>query len=154
MKIFTITLAMALVGGIGIQSALAESKGVTLITDEESSLPAAPAGDLSFRAGISRGPAIVVISPKSGSGELKSPFRLQIKFEGRGGAQVDPESLKLVYNKKTAVDLTPRVKPYVLVGGIDVPEASVPPGEHSIKAEIKDKDGRTGTVIFVIKVAK
>ena len=95
-----------------------------------------------------------MISPKPGAGELKSPFRLQIKFEGRGGAQVDPESLKLVYNKKTAVDLTSRVKPYVLAGGIDVPEASVPPGEHSIKAEIKDKDGRTGTVIFVIKIAK
>ena len=33
---------------------------------------AAPAGDLSFRAGVSRGPAIVVISPKAGAGAKTS----------------------------------------------------------------------------------
>ena len=150
----SLTFALALIAVIAAQPLRAETKRVTLITDEEGSLPAAPAGDLNFRAGISRGPSIIVVSPKAGDGELKSPFRLQLKFEGRGGAQVDPETLKLVYNKKSAVDLTSRVKPYVLAGGIDLPEAAVPPGEHSIKAEIKDKDGRTGTVIFVIKVAK
>lgn len=154
MKSHTIVMVMAIIAAIGAPRAYAESKGVTLITEEEGSLPAAPSGDLNFRAGVSRGPSIVVVSPKTGDGELKSPFRLQLKFEGRGGAQVDPESVKLVYNKKTAVDLTSRVKPYVLAGGIDLPEAAVPPGEHSIKAEVKDKDGRTGTVIFVIKVAK
>jgi hypothetical protein len=154
MKTFTVGLVLAMVAGIGVQSALAQSKSVTLITDEESTLPALPETDLKFRAGVSRGPSIVVVSPKPGESELRSPFRLQMKFEGRGGAQVDPDSLKLTYNKKTSVDLTPRVKPYVLASGVDLPEAAVPPGQHSIRAEIKDKDGRTGSVIFIINVVK
>jgi hypothetical protein len=154
MKVFAIALALAIAAGFGSQSALGQSKTVILITDEESTLPAAPESDLKFRAGISRGPSIVVLSPKPGESGLRSPFRLRIKFEGRGGAQIDPDSLKLSYNKKSAVDLTPRVKPYVLAAGIDLPEASVPPGEHSFRAEIKDKEGRTGSVIFIISVSK
>jgi hypothetical protein len=37
--------------------------------------------------------------------------------------------------------------------GIDLPEASVPPGTHTLRAEIKDKEGRAGSLIFVVKVA-
>lgn len=140
--------------GMGVQMAFAQSKAVVLITDEESQLAAAPNADLSFRAGVSRGPAITVLSPKPGDSGLKSPFHLKLKFEGRGGAQIDPDSLKLTYSKSRAVDLTERVKPYVQPAGIDVSEASVPPGVHTIRAEIKDKDGRTGTTTFTIKVSK
>ena len=69
-----------------------------------------------------------MLSPKPDDANLQSPFRLQLKFEGRGGAQIDPESLKLIYVKKSAVDLTARVKPFVKPAGIDLLEASVPPG--------------------------
>ena len=95
-----------------------------------------------------------MLSPKPGDTNLQSPFRLQLKFEGRGGVQIDPESLKLIYAKSPAVDLTARVKPYSQAAGVDLPEASVPPGNHTIRAEIKDKDGRAGTHTFTIKVAK
>jgi hypothetical protein len=148
-------IAVCLIAAIGgAPAALAQSKAVVLITAEESGLAAAPQGDLTFRAGVSRGPSITVLSPKPGDTNLQSPFRLQLKFEGRGGVQVDPESLKLIYAKSPAVDLTARVKPYVQPAGVDLPEASVPPGSHTIRAEIKDKDGRAGTHTFTIKVAK
>ena len=91
--------------------------------------------------------------PKPDDPALRSPFRLQLKFEGRGGAQVDPDTLKLTYARTPAVDLTARVKPFANPSGIDLPEASVPPGNHTIRAEVKDKDGRAGSVTFVIKVA-
>jgi hypothetical protein len=138
----------------GASTAQAQSKGVVLITAEESQLSAAPQGDLTFRAGVSRGPSITVLSPKAGDTNLQSPFRLQLKFEGRGGAQIDPDSLKLIYAKTPAVDLTARVKPYMQPAGVDLPEASVPPGNHTIRAEVKDKEGRSGTHTFTIKVAK
>jgi hypothetical protein len=140
--------------GFNLQTAGAQSKAVVLITDEESQLGAAPEGDLTFRAGISRGPSITVLSPKPNDPVLRSPFRLQLKFEGRGGAQVDPDTLKLTYARSPSIDLTARVKPFANPSGVDLPEASVPPGNHTVRAEVKDKDGRTGTLTFVIKVAK
>jgi methionine-rich copper-binding protein CopC len=146
--------AACLVATIAVAPAvLAQSKTVQLITAEESGLAAAPQGDLTFRAGISRGPSITVVSPKANEATVRSPFRLQLKFEGRGGAQVDAESVKLTYAKSPAVDLTARVKPFASASGIDLPEASVPPGQHTIRAEVKDKDGRPGVVTFVLKVA-
>ena len=91
-----VSLSVAVLLGISTPSAFAQSKAVTLITDEESNLPGTVNADLNFRAGVSRGPSITVISPKSG-GILQSPFRLQLKFEGRGGAKIDPDSLKVTY---------------------------------------------------------
>jgi hypothetical protein len=147
---------IAAIGSVpaGAPAALAQSKTIVLITAEEGQLAAAPQGDLTFRAGVSRGPSITVLSPKPGDTNLQSPFRLQLKFEGRGGAQIDPDSLKLIYAKTPAVDLTARVKPYMQPAGVDLPEASVPPGNHTIRAEVKDKEGRSGTHTFTIKVAK
>ena len=147
-------IAACLIATIGgAPAVLAQSKTVVLITAEESGLAAAPQGDLTFRAGVSRGPSITLVSPKPSEATLRSPFRLQLKFEGRGGAQVDTDSLKLTYAKSPAVDLTARIKPFASASGIDLPEASVPPGNHTIRAEVKDKDVRSGTVTFVLKVA-
>src|SRR5262245_47566893 len=96
----TSAIAACFVAAIGGMSAvLAQSKPVVLITTEESGLAAAPQGDLTFRAGVSRGPSITLVSPKSNEPTLRSPFRLQLKFEGRGGAQVDTDTLKLTYAK-------------------------------------------------------
>jgi len=149
MKLLAIAVCLAVSAG----SALAQSKPVVLITPEESQRAAAPSADLTFRAGISRGPSITVVSPTPDSKGLRSPFHLKLKFQGRGGAQIDAGSLKMTYTRSPAVDLTERVKPYANPEGVDLPEASVPPGDHTIRAEIKDKDGRAGTVTFVIKVA-
>jgi hypothetical protein len=153
MKLCTIALLLTAVAGIGVPAAFAQSKPVVLITEEEGRRAAPPNADLSFRAGVSRGPAITVLAPKPDDSSLRSPFRLQLKFEGRGGAQIDPDSLKLTYAKNPAVDLTPRVKAYVQAAGVDVAEAQVPPGVHTIRVEIKDKDGRTGSTTFTIKIA-
>ncbi len=153
MKTLAIAACLVASAGLDLRAANAQSKSVVLITAEESKLGAAPQGDLTFRAGVSRGPSITVLSPKPNDPTLRSPFRLQLKFEGRGGAQVDADSLKLIYAKSSAVDLTSRVKPFTSPSGLDLPEASVPPGNHTIRAEVKDKDGRAGTVTFVIKVA-
>lgn len=131
---------------------LAQSKPVVLITPDEAKLDAGTSGDLTFRAGVSRGPTITVVSPKSSDAGLQSPIRLQLKFDGRSGAQVDADSLKLFYTKKQAIDLTDRVKQFVSPAGMEVPEASVPPGTHTLRAEIKDKDGRASSVTFTVKV--
>lgn len=153
MKRFAFVLLLATVLGIDTRTATAQSKPVILITADEAKLDAAPGSDLTFRAGVARGPSITVISPKSSNADLQSPIHLQLKFEGRGGVQIDADTLKLIYAKKQAVDLTERVKAFVKPTGIDVPEASLPPGTHTLRAEIKDMEGRAGSVTFTLKVA-
>jgi len=129
----------------------AQSKPVVLITADEAKLPRQPAADLSFRAGISRGPAIDLLSPKA---SIQSPVHLQLKFVAHGGAQIDQGTFKLTDLTNPAVDLTDRVKSFAKSDGIDVPEAEIPPGSYTIHAEIKDNDGRAGFLTFTLKVAK
>ncbi|MCC6775426.1 MAG: hypothetical protein IT537_02145 [Hyphomicrobiales bacterium] len=125
---------------------------VVLITEAEASLPSMPDTALTMRAGVTRGPKIMLISPTANA-SLKSPFRLQLKFETFGGAKIDPESVKVTYLKNPSVDLTTRVAPLTQGNGIDVAAAEVPPGTHHIRVNVKDSEGRAGSANFALKVA-
>jgi len=59
----------------------------------------------------------------------------------------------VTYLKSPEVDLTGRVKPFVQASGIDMPQALLPPGDHIIRVDVKDTEGRTGTTSFTLKVA-
>jgi len=131
---------------------LAETKHVVLVTADEAQRPLPPDVDLTFRAGVSRGPTIELLSPKPSEKSVQSPVHLQLKFEGRGGAQIDVDSLKLTYIRNPAVNLTDRVKEFAKPTGVDVPEAEIPAGMHIIRADLKDKEGRSGYLIFRINV--
>lgn len=80
-------------GALCVGRSYADSTRIVLITADEAQLPLAANADLTFRAGISRGPAIELVSPKPSGASVQSPVHLQLKFEGRGGAQIDPDSL-------------------------------------------------------------
>jgi hypothetical protein len=49
--------------------------------------------------------------------------------------------------------LTPRVRPFVQQTGIDIPDALVPSGEHLLRIDVKDSEGRTSTMSFLLKIA-
>lgn len=131
----------------------AQSKPVVLITADEAKRPRQAAADLTFRAGISRGPAINLLTPQAPAA-LRSPIHLQLRFAAHGGAQIDRTSIKLVDVVVPAVDLTDRVKGFTKVDGIDVPEAEIPPGTYTIRAEVKDTDGHPGSLTFTLNVAQ
>jgi hypothetical protein len=59
----------------------------------------------------------------------------------------------VTYLRTPNVDLTSRVRSFVLPSGIDMPEVELPVGEHMVRVDIKDTDGRVGTTSFVLKVA-
>jgi hypothetical protein len=105
---------------------------LVLITADEAKLPP-PKGAIPISArGVTRGPKVELVS----NGAIQSPAPLQLKFQTFG------------------VDLTPRLKPFVTATGINVPAAELPPGEHIVRIDIKDSDGRTGTGNFMLKVEK
>ena len=120
-----------------------------LITAEEANLPPPRGAVATDRRGITRGPKVDVVS---GGEQVHSPMHLKLKFEPYGGAKIDPDSVKVTYLRTPNVDLTPRVKSFVQPTGIDMPDVELPAGEHMVRVDIKDSDGRIGTTSFVLKV--
>jgi hypothetical protein len=147
-------IAVAMLAGAGlIPASAADDKKVVLITKDEAALPAQATGELN-RRGITRGPAITEVSPTPANAALTSPIRMQFKFEARGGAKIDPSGIKVTYLKTPAVDLTDRVKPFTADSGIDIGAAELPPGNHVIRVDVKDTEGRITTSLFTYNVAK
>jgi hypothetical protein len=152
-----ITCLLMAMGALVVGSSHAQLGPVVLITADEAKLPLSRTAHFTSYAnvwrGISRGPAIELLSPKPSKTSIQSPVHLQLKFEARGGAQIDVDSFKLTYVRTPPVDLTDRVKTFVKPGGVDVPKAEIPPGTQTIRAEIKDNDGRAGSLTFNLNVA-
>ncbi len=124
--------------------------GTLLISAEEAKLPPPKGAVAVATRGITRGPKVAYVGAPD---TAKSPMRLQLKFESFGGSKIDTDSLKVTYVKNPAVDLTPRLKPFVQPTGIDMPDAELPAGDHLIRVDVKDSDGRTATTSFTLKIA-
>ena len=125
------------------------TSAAALITPEEAALPGMKGAVANSNRGITRGPKITV-TEESGA---KSPIRFQVKFQPLGGSTIDVDGLKVIYLKQPNVDLTPRVKPFVQPTGIDMPDAQLPPGDHLVRIDVKDSEGRVSTTSFVLKIA-
>jgi hypothetical protein len=126
------------------------AQATQLITEEEAKLPPPKGAVAADRRGIMRSPKVEFISPGD---SVSSPLRLVLKFQSFGAAKIDPDSVKVIFLRTPNVDLTPRVKPFIQADGINMQDAELPPGEHTLRVDIKDSDGRPGTTIFTLKVA-
>jgi hypothetical protein len=124
-----------------------------LITAGEAALPATPQLGLHER-GITRGPTVVIVSPAPQAGAIKSPLSLKVRFESHGGSQINVETVLLTYMKDPRIDLTQRIRPFIAPTGIDVEDADVPPGTHTLQVNVKDSEGRLGWAEFTFHVAK
>jgi hypothetical protein len=122
-----------------------------LITEEEAKLPPPRGAVAADRRGITRAPKIDVVL--QADQVIHSPMHFQLKFESFGGAKIDPDSVKVTYLRTPNVDLTPRIRPFVQPTGIDMPDVELPVGDHMVRVDIKDTDGRVGSTSFVLKVA-
>ena len=125
------------------------AQAVQLITEKEARLPP-PKGAVALdKRGILRGPKVEYVS----TGEtVHSPLHLQLKFQSFGGATIDLDSVRIIYLRAPNVDLTPRVRPFVRSTGVDIPDAELPPGEYTVRVDVKDSEGHSGTTSFVLKV--
>jgi len=121
-----------------------------LITEEEAKLPAQKGAVPNSGRGVTRGPRIVV--PDEEVAPQTSPIRFQVRFQAFGGSSVDLDALKVTYLKSPVVDLTPRIKPFAQPTGIDMPDAQLPPGEHLVRVDIKDSDGRPASTSFLLRI--
>ena len=141
-------MVFGVAGAITVSSAAGASH--VLITADETKLPPPKGAITADRRGITRGPKIEVIVDGQ---QVHSPVHLQLKFESFGGAKIDPDSIKVTYMKTPTVDLTDRIKSFVQASGMDMPDAELPPGDHMIRVDIKDSEGRIGSTSFVLKIS-
>lgn len=141
--------AIILTAGIAVV-AIPASAGTILISAEEAKLPPPKGAVAVATRGITRGPKVAYLGSSDTS---QSPMRLQLRFESFGGAKIDTDSVKVTYVKNPAVDLTPRLKPFLQPTGIDMPDAELPSGDHLIRVDVKDSDGRAATTSFTLKIA-
>ena len=88
------------------------------------------------------GPLIEVLSPEAGK-SYKSPINIKVKFVPSGGFDIDLATFKVEYMKFIAIDLTSRVKDYVSKEGIDVPDAKLPSGTHTIRLSVGGRERGT-----------
>ena len=142
------TMVAVLLCGLALVGLQVPAHAEVLITAEEAKLPAA--GTVPMR-GITRGPGIEQISPPPDSG-VPSPLAFKVKFELRNKVEIDPRSVKLVYLKAHSIDLTERIRKYLTAEGIEMTRAEVPPGVHTLRLDIADKQGRTATAIIKLTV--
>src|SRR3954449_1350457 len=126
-------------------------RAAPLITAEEASLPPQKGAVPNSGRGITRGPKIQV--PEMEAGVHSSPVRFLVKFQTFGGSSIDLDGLKVTYLKSPVVDLTSRVRPFALPGGIDMPDAQLPPGDHLVRIDVRDSEGRTASTSFFLKIA-
>lgn len=146
LTIITFGIALACVD---IASAAADP----LITEAEAALPSPPEAGLSMR-GITRGPAIELEAPAPEAKHLTSPLPLKINFVARNNATIDKDSVKITYVKTPTVDLTTRLKAHLTSDGINMKQAEIPPGNHVIRVDVKDSQGRTSTALFKLSVER
>jgi hypothetical protein len=154
LRTFGVAVGVAIAFGAMVGTAGPAMAGeVQLITPAEAQLPPLKGAVPGATRGITRGPRVELVDAPA-DGAIHSPMHLQLKFQAFGGAQVDPNAVQVTYLKSPEVDLTSRVKPFVQASGIDVPQAVLPPGDHVLRVDVKDTDGRTGTTSFTLKVAQ
>lgn len=132
-------LLAALLAGLPLTAVLAQTR---LITEDEAKSPnmAVP----TTRA-ITRGPGIRLVSPNEVSAKA---FPFKVAFEPRGGAQIQPDSVRIEYLKQPLIDLTPRLAGALRGNLIELSAAAVPPGSHPLRVSVRDSEGREAHAII------
>jgi hypothetical protein len=123
--------------------------GTVLITEQEAGLPPEPV--VVGSRSITRGPRIELVQPVE---KASSPVHFQVRFQSFGGADINIGSLRAIYLKTPEIDITPRIARFAEPSGIDIPDAEVPAGEHYIRIEITDSEGRTRSAVFELKIER
>ena len=119
-------------------------EGFWLITPEEAAMAPAPTDKQGRLLDIGReppdtGPMIEVLKPVSGA-PVAVPLEISVTFVPRS-APVDLASLKVTVLKLFGIDITDRVRPYTTAAGIQIPDAKLPSGEHTVRIVVADASG-------------
>jgi hypothetical protein len=152
MSMKVLIAAMILLAGLS-----GNANALALISEDESNLPTYQGGDsLRLRSAVG-GPRIDVRAPQMLNNQkptVSKPVAINVRFEPLDGSQVNMTTLKVTYLKLFGIDITDRLKPFIKGTEIAVDEADIPVGDHSIRVDIRDSQGRGSSETFSFKVQK
>ena len=147
MKAFRIWHLMFVILGSLLAPGAGYAAPLVLLTTEEAAQPEPTAKDeppLPVGSGPAAGaPQIIVETPGSG-GQVTTPFPVKIRFVPSPGSKINLDTVKVEVLKLIPISLLSRVKPYLTVVGIDVPEAKIPAGIYHLRIAVTDDQGREG----------
>jgi hypothetical protein len=115
---------------------------VRLITEDEAKTPSQHVG--STRA-ITRGPGVKLLTPSEVNAKS---FAFKLMLEPRGGASLNPSTLRVEYLKQPPIDLTPRIQSGLVGNTLEMTNLTVPSGEHPLRVSIRDSEGREGSTLI------
>ena len=132
---------LALAGGVNAEAGQPE---FWLVTPEEAAMAPAPGQPGGAQVEVSReppdtGPIIEVLKPAEGTTPTV-PLEVSIRFAPRD-APVDMNTLQVAVVKFITIDITDRVRPYVSPAGIQIPDAKLPSGRHTVRISLGDASG-------------
>ena len=151
LRLLTASLAAATFAVLLPSAPPRAAEPVQLITREEAGLPAPDATGVAVR-NLTRGPGVDT-QGTLGLGVAGKPLRLAVKFLPSNGVPIDPESVRVIYRRQPALDVTTRVKAFITPQGIEAPAVLVPPGKHIIEIQATDKEGRVGRSQMTLTVS-
>src|SRR5207237_1331604 len=103
-----------------------------------------------YRTPSDAGPIIEVLKPGTDK-SLVPPFEISVRFAART-APVNVNSLRVQVLKFIAVDITERVRPYASLLGIQIPEARLPAGQHTVRISVADESGQLSAKIITVNI--
>lgn len=127
---------------LGLSTAMAADRR-WLITPEEAVRVGHDRGSdaLPVVAGEGVGPLIVVMNPKALE-RLHSPVNILVRFEtGSSGQPPDMKSLSVTLRGLISIDITDRLRDYLLGATLAVRDADLPAGSHRIRLVVADLAG-------------
>lgn len=150
-------LCLFLLAGPTLLAIDVAAQPIQLVTAEEAAVDASHANRVAKSAPMIAAmgaPKIEVQSPRELKG-LTSPFPIKVAFRPDNNAEISVDSFRILYGA-LKLDITDRVlkKTKVTKEGLDVPQASIPPGSHTLTMRIKDSAGREGELRLGISVAE
>jgi hypothetical protein len=128
----------------------AAQTGTWLVTDREAALAAST--DASGTRAVTRGPAIRYIAPLDATVPARQPFWLRVEFAARGGSRIIPDSIRITLLRSANIDLTPRLRPFLTEGALDMPEALAPRGRYALRVAVSDAQGRASDAVIQLNV--
>ncbi len=141
---FRCALVLATLGACHVASAQ-----LVLVTEQEARASRSATPRFTPKALPAPGaPRIILLAPDI-SRSVLSPIRINLHFRPTAPAVILPETFRVFYGA-FALDITPRItgSAKVTPEGLEVPEAILPAGSHTVQVELQDSVGRHGQQRF------
>lgn len=141
---------------LGSGVAAVNAGGKWLITPEEAAKVRPKTEDFKepMAAVEGPGPAIIVKNPKLLE-RVRSPLKIFIAFKpGKSGKPPDMKTLTVTSLGYIDIDITYRVIEYIKGNDLDIKEAELPTGRHTLRVAIKDIVGNPNERDVVVNVVE